>query len=155
MDHPNVAHIREFYAAFNRHDGAAMRDLYAENATFSDPAFPGLRGREVPGMWASLCASAADLKVELVSVSATDTEGAAHWEAWYAFGPSKRPVHNVIHATFRFENGKVVEHLDHFDFWAWSRQSLGLVGLLLGWSGWLRAKVQVQARKGLERYLAQ
>lgn len=111
-------------------------------------------GREVSGMWASLCTSATDLRVTLVSVSAGDAEGAAHWEAWYAFGPQKRPVHNVIHAQFRFDHGRVVEHVDSFDFWRWSRQALGVVGLLLGWSPWLRTKVQAQARKGLDGYLA-
>ena len=155
MEHANVGRLREFYAAFNRRDAAAMAALYAPEATFSDPAFPGLRGREVPGMWAQLCGAASELKVELVSVGATDTEGVAHWEAWYPFGPGKRPVHNVIHARFRFENGRVVEHVDEFDFWRWSRQALGVVGLLLGWSAWLRAKVQGQARKGLDRFLAQ
>jgi hypothetical protein len=49
----------------------------------------------------------------------------------------------------------VVEHVDSFDFWRWSRQSLGVVGVLLGWSGWLRRKVQAQARKGLDRFLEQ
>jgi hypothetical protein len=47
----------------------------------------------------------------------------------------------------------VVVHEDHFDFWRWSRQALGPVGLLLAWTGWLRRKVQAQARKGLDRYL--
>jgi hypothetical protein len=155
MDHPNVTRLREFYAAFNQRDAATMAKLYAPEVSFSDPAFPGLVGPQVPGMWAQLCGAATELKVELVSVSADDEEGTAHWEAWYPFGPGKRPVHNVIHARFRFSEGRVVEHVDSFDFWRWSRQSLGVVGVLLGWSGWLRRKVQAQARKGLDRFLEQ
>jgi hypothetical protein len=104
-------------------------------------------------MWAQLCAAATDLRIELVSASADDSVGEARWEAWYTFGPAKRPVHNVIDVRFRFVDGKVVVHEDHFDFWRWSRQALGPVGLLLAWTGWLRRKVQAQARKGLDRYL--
>lgn len=154
MDHPNLTRIRDFYAAFGRRDGAAMASLYAPDATFSDPAFPGLVKREVPSMWISLCERATDLKIELVEASADDTSGKARWEAWYRFGPAKRPVHNVIDARFTFADGKVVAHEDTFDFWRWSRQALGLMGWLLGWSGFLRKKVQAQARKGLEIWMA-
>lgn len=155
MEHPHVGRLRDFYAAFHRRDATGMAKLYAPDATFSDPAFPGLRGREVTGMWTQLCGAAPELKVELVSVSADDHEGKAHWEAWYPFGPGKRPVHNIIHARFRFRDGLVVEQVDEFDFWRWSRQALGVVGLLMGWSGFLRRKVQGMARKGLDRFLAQ
>lgn len=153
MAHPNVARLQEFYAAFNRKEGAAMGTLYAPEATFSDPAFPGLVGKEVPGMWASLCEGATDLRVELIDVSADDTAGAARWEAWYTFSLTKKKVHNVISARFTFRDGLVVAHEDHFDFWRWSRQALGLPGWFLGWSSFLRKKVQSQARKNLMRWL--
>jgi hypothetical protein len=42
---------------------------------------------------------------------------------------------------------------DTYDFWSWSRQALGLPGLLLGWSGFLRTKVRAQAAAGLEQFL--
>ena len=153
MDHPNLQRLRAFYEAFNRRDAAAMAELYAADASFSDPAFPGLTGAEVPAMWASLCSSATDLRVELMAATADETSGTAHWEAWYAFGPGKRPVHNVIHGTFTFRDGKVVAHTDGFDFWVWSRQALGAPGWLLGWSGFLRGKVQAQARQRLRGWM--
>ena len=46
--------IREFYAAFARHDGAAMASLYAPDAEFSDPVFTDLRGDEPGLMWRML-----------------------------------------------------------------------------------------------------
>jgi hypothetical protein len=79
----------------------------------------------------------------------------AHWEAHYLFSATGRLVHNRIDATFSFDGqGRIASHRDRFDFWRWSRQALGLPGLLLGWSGGLRNKVRQQAAKNLARYRA-
>lgn len=153
MVHPNATCIRAFYEAFGRRDAVAMAALYASDTTFSDPAFPDLSGAAVPGMWASLCEGAEDLRIELKAVEADDGAGTATWEAWYTFGAARRPVHNVIRATFTFRDGFVIAHEDRFDFWRWSRQALGLAGWMLGWSGLFQRQVQRVARKGLMRWL--
>ena len=44
------------------------------------------------------------------------------------------------------EAGKIVRHIDRFDFWRWSRMALGPAGLLLGWTPLLHKKVQAKAR---------
>lgn len=93
MEHPKLLALREFYVAFQRCHAAARAALFAPDATVSDPAFLGRKGAEVPAMWASLCGAATRWKVELVSASASDGEGAAHWETWYSFGLGKRPAH--------------------------------------------------------------
>jgi len=41
-----------------------------------------------------------------------------------------------------------------FDFWAWSRQALGLPGWLLGWTPWLRRKVRATAARNLAKFMA-
>ncbi|MBF3199877.1 nuclear transport factor 2 family protein, partial [Pseudomonas aeruginosa] len=51
MAHPNAELIERFYQAFQRLDGEAMAACYAPQATFHDPAFGELRGREVGDMW--------------------------------------------------------------------------------------------------------
>jgi len=61
-------------------------------------------------------------------------------------------VHNIIHAQFRFSGDTIVEHIDNFSFWRWSSQALGPVGLLLGWSPFLKAKVRAQAAQALARF---
>ncbi|MEN9670596.1 MAG: hypothetical protein RL018_873, partial [Pseudomonadota bacterium] len=43
---------------------------------------------------------------------------------------------------------------DSFNFWAWSRQALGAPGLLIGWTPFLRAKVQATANDNLQKFLA-
>ncbi|MBB5206989.1 nuclear transport factor 2 family protein [Chiayiivirga flava] len=150
--HPNAQLIETFYRAFQRRDAEAMAACYATDVVFEDPAFGELRGADAGDMWRMLCARAKDLDVRFSAVQADDTAGRAHWEADYLFARTGRPVHNRIDATFRFRDGLIVEHRDRFDLWAWSRQALGLPGLLLGWSPLVRNTVRAQARSGLTQF---
>ena len=153
-DQSNVALLDEFYAAFARLDGVAMAQCYAPDATFSDPVFVGLRGEQPGGMWRMLTSRAKDLTVDLVARDADETSGTAHWVAHYQFAQTGRPVVNDVHSRFRFVDGLIAEQVDEFDFHRWSRQALGLPGLLLGWTPMLRRSVQGKARAGLDKYLA-
>lgn len=144
--------ITRFYEAFQRRDGATMAACYHAEARFSDPAFPNLHGNQIGAMWTMLCARAQDFSLEFSGVQADEERGRAHWEPRYLFSKTGRKVHNIIDAEFRFKDGLIVEHIDRFDFWRWSRQALGLPGLLLGWSGFLRGKVQAEAARGLAAF---
>ncbi|QRK11584.1 nuclear transport factor 2 family protein [Archangium violaceum] len=151
--HPNAQLITDFYSAFQRRDAQAMASFYLPDAEFSDAAFVGLRGPQVTSMWLMLCERGKDLDISFRDVQADDRSGRAHWDARYTFSGTGRKVLNRIDAEFEFKDGKILRHTDHFDFWAWSRQSLGPVGLLLGWSPFLRNKVQAQARASLDKYM--
>ena len=65
---------------------------------------------------------------------------------------SGRPVVNDIQATFRFESGLIADHQDDFNFYRWSRQALGPVGLLLGWTPLVRSKVRRMAAGRLAQF---
>ena len=104
-------------------------------------------------MWAMLCSRGKDLEIILGDVSGDADGGRAHWEARYTFSQTGRFVHNKIDAVFAFRDGKIVRHIDTFGFWAWSRQSLGEMGLLLGWFGPLKAMVRKKAAKSLQDYM--
>ncbi|PRP93214.1 SnoaL-like domain protein [Enhygromyxa salina] len=145
--------IERFYTSFAKGDAEGMIACYHPELRFSDPVFVDLDAREAAGMWRMLCARAQDFSLEFSAVEAEGDRGSAHWEARYLFSATGRQVHNVIDAELRFADGKIIEHRDHFDFYRWSRQALGLPGWLLGWTPMLRSKVRGQARKGLERYL--
>lgn len=145
--------INDLYEGLAGGDGDKMASLYAGDAVFSDPVFGELSGTEAGAMWRMLCTRAKDLKVEHSKVWAEDGRGGAHWEAYYTFSATGRYVHNIIDAEFKFEDGKIVEHRDHFDFWRWSRQALGAPGLFLGWTPLIRNKVGSQARKGLRAFM--
>lgn len=154
MNHAtHAALIERFYRAFQQRDATAMAACYHRRAVFRDPVFD-LAGPAIGAMWAMLCGRAPDLRIEFDAVHAEGDHGSAEWQAWYRFSQTGRPVHNVIHAQFRFADGLIVEHVDRFDFWRWSRQALGLPGLLLGWSPLLRGKVRAQAQARLEQFLA-
>ena len=149
----NRALIERFYRAFQQRDGATMAACYHANASFRDPVFE-LTGARVGAMWRMLTSRGADLRVEFSNVSADAVSGGADWQAWYTFSTTGRQVHNAISARFRFAEGLIIEHVDAFDFWRWSRQALGPVGLLLGWSSMVRAKVRGEARRALDRFIA-
>jgi len=142
--------IKSFYAAFARHDGDAMAACYAPDVHFRDPAFGDLHGEEAGGMWKMLTGRAEDLEVELVD----SDDDSAHWLAHYTFSTG-RHVDNDVRAKFTFDDGgKITEHIDDFNFYAWARQALGPAGLLLGWTPIIRGGVNKKARAQLDEYLA-
>ncbi|MCP3137319.1 nuclear transport factor 2 family protein [Pyxidicoccus xibeiensis] len=151
--HPHSQLLTDFYSAFQRRDAQAMAACYHPDAEFSDAVFIGLRHGGVTSMWRMLLERGKDLEVTFRDVQADDRTGRAHWDARYTFSASGRKVLNRIDAEFEFRDGKILRHRDRFDFWTWSRQALGPMGLVLGWSPLLRNKVQFQARKSLEKYM--
>jgi ketosteroid isomerase-like protein len=154
MEPANTALIRALYAAFARRDGAAMAACYAPDARFSDPVFTDLRGAEIGAMWTMLCGRAKDLEIRLVDASSEGDGGRARWEADYSFAATGRTVHNLIDARFVFRDGRIVEHVDAFPLWKWTRMALGMKGWLLGWLPPVQAKIRAQADRGLREFLA-
>jgi len=145
--------IRRLYEAIKTRDTAAFASLYHPEAEFSDPVFD-LKGRQVPAMWHMLCEGGQDLAVSYRDVRAVGDSGSGHWEATYTFSPTGRKVRNRMDSEFRFRDGKILRQRDQFDFWRWSRQALGIPGLLLGWTPLLRAKVRKRAAANLAEFIA-
>ncbi|MFN5993778.1 MAG: nuclear transport factor 2 family protein [Betaproteobacteria bacterium] len=152
--HPNEQCIRRFYAAFANRDASAMGECYHRDISFSDPVFPMLKGAEASGMWRMLVTRSKDLDLALLEALADDTGGRAIWEARYTFSQTGRPVVNRIQATFAFRDGLIIRHVDRFPFWNWSKQALGPIGLLLGWSWPLKAMVRKNAAASLDQFMA-
>lgn len=151
---PNAELITRFYTAFERRDAEGMVACYAPDVRFSDPVFPDLVADRAKGMWRMLLSRGTDLRIEFSDVRADDRGGSAHWEAWYTFSATGRPVHNVIEATFTFADGRITSHVDRFDLYRWSRQALGMKGVLLGWTPLVRNAIRNTAARSLERFLS-
>ena len=158
--HPNQQTIDHFYTAFAQLDADTMAACYAEDAVFDDAVF-SLRGKpEVAGMWRMLCQATQTKgrdvwKLEYRDVQANAGAGRAHWDAHYRFSATGRIVDNSIDAFFTFDSqGLIATHRDSFDFWRWSRQALGLPGVLLGWTPALRNKVRQRAAANLRKFMA-
>ena len=147
----NVQVIRDLYEAMDRHDGDAMASIYDPDGRFRDPAFGELTGAEAGDMWRMLTARAEDLSVELAEHSAEGDSGDARWIARYTFTRTGRPVTNDVRARFRFRDGRIVEHVDSFPFWAWARQALGPAGLVLGLPP-MNLLIRRQARRDLSEF---
>ena len=151
--HPNIALIERFYSCFKVLDGDGMAQCYHDQIEFSDPVFPALKGAKAGAMWKMLCSQARGFELVFSEAQADDTAGTAHWEATYIFSATGRNVHNRIDASFRFQDGKIIQHRDSFSFWRWSSMALGPVGMLLGWSPLVKNKVRRQAAQNLERFI--
>lgn len=66
-----------------------------------------------------------------------------------------KPIENRIHSklTVSTESGLIVRQEDSFDFYGWTRQSLGVAGLLLGWTSLVQGQVQTRAKASLDAFL--
>lgn len=146
--------IHHFYSSFQQKDFTAMQDCYSADATFSDPLFTGLGAAEVRAMWAMLITNGKDMRMEFRNIHGTENGATAEWDAWYTFSATGNKVHNAVKASFLIENGKIIRHTDHFSFYRWARQALGLPGLLLGWTGFLKNKISTTAKRNLKSFMA-
>ena len=145
--------IQKFYESFAGNNADAMISCYADDIEFSDPAFGLLKGEDAKNMWKMLVERAkGNIKIEFKNVVADDKKGSADWTADYLFSKTGRKVFNEIHADFEFQDGKIIKHTDNFDLWKWSKQALGISGVLLGWSSFLKNKIQKNARESLAEY---
>ncbi len=149
MTPTEVAHA--FYQSMARRDTGAMARFYDAQSTFSDPAFPALKGSQVPSMWSGLLSRASDafsVSYEVKSVNGNTVE--VHWVATYPFSRTGRQVVNRITSHLTVEGDVIRAQKDEFDFWAWSRMAFGPVGMLLGWAPFFQKKVQREAARVLK-----
>lgn len=146
--------INRFYSAFQKLDYQTMNDCYSDDIIFSDPVFGILRGEEVKCMWEMLCKNAKDLSLTFSDIQPVDNEySTCKWVAKYTFSKTGNKVENKIKAFMKLENGKIIEHSDAFRLSTWIGQALGWKGIMFGWMGWMKRKVQKSARKNLIRFI--
>ena len=146
--------LDKFYTAFTDLDAETMASCYHLDVVFTDPAFGELKGKRAGNMWRMLCASQEDkdMIVTYSKVEADDKKGSAHWEAHYVFSKTGRKVHNIIDAQFKFKDGLIVQHTDHFNLRKWASQAMGIKGSLLGGTGFFQKKLQSQTGRLLEKF---
>ena len=146
--------IDKFYNAFARLDTECMATCYHDQVHFEDPAFGVLVGERARNMWRMLCQNQTESSffVEHKSVEVTGNEGTAIWEAHYTFSQTGRKVHNIISAKFKFQDGKIIEHIDEFDLYRWSKQALGLPGYLIGWTPMFKKKLNSRTNGMLDQF---
>lgn len=150
----NVQVITKFYTAFQELDYKTMNSCYSDDIVFNDPAFGLLRGDEAKAMWEMLCMNAKGFSLSFSNIQELDDEYATcNWVATYTFSKTKRKVVNNIKAYMKLKEGKIIEHSDAFKLSKWASQALGFKGVLLGWTGFMKRKIQQNARKSLIAFI--
>lgn len=150
--------IIKFYSSFQALDVDGMKSCYHSEIVFSDPAFPKLNGPQAGGMWTMLIDALKKNKegwnLSFSQIEANDQKGSCTWEAHYTFSATGRKVHNIIHAEFRFKDGKIIHHTDRFDFYRWARMAFGVTGFFLGWMPFFKKKVQTTVARRLAKSMS-
>jgi ketosteroid isomerase-like protein len=150
----NEAVISKFYTAFQRLDADTMNSCYSDDIVFNDPVFGILRGEEARAMWEMLCTNARDFSLSFSGIQLVDEEYATcNWTATYTFSKTGRKVVNNIKAYMKLKDGRIIEHSDAFRISVWAAQALGFKGRLLGWTGFMKRKIQENARKSLVTFI--
>ena len=144
--------INKFYESFAKKDADGMISCYHDDLRFWDPAFKDLDSEDAKMMWRMLLERGQDIEIIHKNAWAEGAKGGVNWEAKYTFSKTGRNVHNKIQATFRFQDGLIIEHIDKFNFWKWSSMALGLPGVLLGWTPILQHKVTGQVHHFLKQF---
>lgn len=150
----NTDIITKFYTAFQKKDAEGMVKHYANNISFEDPAFGNLNGDDAKNMWRMLCSNTSEIEIDFKIMDSHQNQVTAHWVAKYTFSKTGRNVINKIDATFILENQQIVSHVDVFNLWTWSKQAMGPMGWLFGWSDYFRKKLQQTTSKSLSKYSA-
>jgi len=150
----NSALLNKFYTAFQNRDAKTMNSCYHDSIVFRDPAFGELKGDRAKSMWEMLCENGKDLEIVFSDIAVTNQEGKAHWEADYTFSATKKKVHNIVDAKFIFKDGKIIEHIDTFNFKNWSSQAFGFIGKLFGNSAFFQRQFQERANRLLDEYIS-
>ncbi len=145
--------IEKFYTCFKNKDYKGMHSCYASTAVFNDPIFTNLDAQKIKAMWQMLLSSSNQLSIEYSLSSASEKFVYVHWNANYTFSKTGKKVINRIKATFEIENGKIIRHTDNFNFYNWVKQALGLPGLLLGWTNFMKYKVRNSAKQNLIKFM--
>jgi len=146
--------IKQFYTSFAERNINAMLECYHPDIVFEDPAFGRLEGKRACFMWKMLLSKKeSDLIVTFKNSSADEHQGKADWIAEYTLSETNRKVVNHVSAKFKFKEGKISEHIDHFDVWKWSRQALGISGYILGWTPFMQNKIQQKLNGRLDKFI--
>ncbi|SFC30048.1 Ketosteroid isomerase-related protein [Algibacter lectus] len=152
MDNKEI--IEKFYTSFSNGNFEGMLECYHKDVVFEDAVFGRLEGESAFKMWEMLLSQKkGDTKISFNNIEANAETGKANWVAEYFYGEKKRKVINEVSTAFKFKDGKIIEHFDTFDLWKWTKQAMGTPGYLLGWTSYMKSKIQQTTNKRLDAFM--
>jgi steroid delta-isomerase-like uncharacterized protein len=99
MPHPSEQLVRDYFVAWNAHDGAKLASCFADTGTFEGPTTPmPVRSFDLHAVIESLSAQFSNFAFELTRITASD--GLAYAE-WVLRGINDGPIKRGIPATGR------------------------------------------------------
>lgn len=150
----NTELIKKFYTAFSKGNSKEMTECYHKDVVFKDPVFGEISGERANKMWEMLMSQKNEsTTVSFDNINSSEDIGSANWVAKYVYGDKQRKVTNEVSAQFKFKDGKIIEHVDTFDLWKWTKQALGAPGYLLGWTPFMKNKIQKTINGKLDEYI--
>jgi len=151
----NKALLKKFYTSFSKGDSTGMAECYHKNIVFRDPVFGTLKGDRAFKMWEMLLSNKKkDTEISFDIARISDEKGKVNWVAEYVYGEKNRKVINKVSGEFKFKDGEIIEHIDSFDLWKWTKQAMGTVGYLIGWTPFMKSKIQKTTNKKLDKFIA-
>lgn len=108
--------VKQLFEAFNRHDAAAMRELYAPEAVHESPAFcEARRGPEqIADIYRELFADIPDVHDEITRLIVEGNQAAVTFEA-RGKTVAGVPVTLSIAAFFEIRDGTIVKEVTYYD----------------------------------------
>lgn len=140
--------VKEFYKALSKGDYQKVNSLYHDDAKYRDEIFD-LRGKEINALWYTATRPEMNLIAHCKSLKVDGDRVTTDWNISYTIDTLNRKVELDETGVFQFQDGKIINHKDSYDFWSWCAQSLGFIGKALGWSQWLKNRVRNQAKKSV------
>ena len=144
--------VKQFYHALDKGDYKSVIDLYHAKAIYRDELFD-LQGLEIHALWYRATRPEMNFSAKLESIREEGDVIKTDWEIGYTLDVIKRRIKLKEIGTFKFEDDKIIEHTDEYDFWSWCTQVLGPIGRVFGWSNWLKSRARYQARKSVLAHL--
>lgn len=152
MDNKEI--INKFYTSFSNGNVKGMLECYHKDIVFQDAVFGKLEGERAFKMWEMLLSKKKqNTIITFNNVEATAEKGKANWVVKYEYGAKKRKVINKVQANFKFKDSKIIEHLDDFNLWKWTQQAIGPAGYLMGWTTYMKNKIQKTTKSKLDRFI--
>jgi ketosteroid isomerase-like protein len=109
--------VQKKFDAFNRHDAAAIREIYASHATLHSPDYPSLEGNApIADTYRKLFDAIPDAKdnLELLETSANHVYAqfvlTGHWN-----GAQDKPLKVRIISVYAIKDGRIVEDSTYYD----------------------------------------
>ena len=113
----NLDTVRQKFAAFNRHDAAAIQDIYATDAVLHSPDYPALTGNaKIAGTYRGIFAGVPDAVDEVQNLDAVGNRVYAQFILTGHFqGAADKPLNVRIMSIYTVKDGHITEDETYYD----------------------------------------